>query len=134
MTRAVLELEDVDALYRQLRVLAVKYSYREGRRQSPTTDQLNRFFDLAVKVFESVPIYDVIGIEALEERLRMELMNIHGRDDDLNSINKLSAYTGISRTYLARFRDGDSVSMNVMNRIASAFGICYLIGNYEERT
>jgi hypothetical protein len=86
----------------------------------------------ASAVLQKLPHYDVIGMNDLVERLRHELQMIHGRNDGLNSINKLSAKINVSRAYLARFRDGDMVCMNIMNRIANAFGIRYMIENYDD--
>lgn len=127
-----MSVEELEGMYEQLRCLAAKYSRQNGGNKAPTNAQLQQFFDLALAVFERAPRYDVVGMSALEERLRQDLRAIHARDDELNSINRLSMQTGISRTYLARFRDGDSVSMAVMNRIANALAVRYVIGNYEE--
>lgn len=94
--------------------------------------EMLEFFNNAASIIQSLPDYDVIGMEALVERLRHELKHIHERQDGLNSINKLSTQTRVSRPYLSKFRDGGMVCMNIMNRIAEAFGIRYLIENYAD--
>lgn len=94
--------------------------------------EMLEFFDKAALIIQSLPEYDVIGMEPLVERLRHELKHIHERRDGLNSLNKLSAKIRVSRTYLSKFRDGGMVCMNIMNRIAEAFGIRYLIENYAD--
>ncbi|HFE38494.1 MAG TPA: hypothetical protein ENK06_08805 [Gammaproteobacteria bacterium] len=91
-----------------------------------------QFFSQVTALIENFPQYDVVGMDALVDRLRHELQVIHTRDDELNSINKLSAHIQVSRTYLAKFRDGGAVGMNIMNRIAGAFQIRYIIENYDD--
>ena len=91
-----------------------------------------RIFARAASIVQSLPQYDVIGMDALVERLRDELRMIHQRTDGLDSINKLSARIRVSRSYLAKFRDGGMVCMNIMNRIAQAFQITYMIENYQD--
>lgn len=97
-----------------------------------TGQEVIEFLNKATAIIESLPEYDVIGMETLVARLRAELKSIHNRKDGLDSINKLSAKIQVSRTYLAKFRDGGSVCMNIMNRLAEAFQIRYLIENYED--
>lgn len=104
--------------------------YRNGG--EPSYAEALRVFSQAAAVARNIPQYDVVGMEALVDRLRYELKNIHMRTDGLNSINKLSMKVRVSRTYLAKFRDGGMVCMNIMNRIAAAFSIRYLIENYED--
>lgn len=98
----------------------------------PSPQEVLDFFSKAAKIVQNLPEYDVIGMDQLVGRLRDELKRISDRTDGLNSLNKLSAKTGISRTYLAKFRDGGSVCMNIMNRIAREFQVRYLIENYED--
>ena len=100
--------------------------------KAPTYSEALKIFAQASAIVNKLPQYDVLGMHELSERLREELKNIHMREDEINSINKLSAKINVSRAYLARFRDGDMVCMNIMNRIASAFNIRYLIENYDD--
>ncbi len=99
-----------------------KISYQE------TIDALTK----AAEIIQSLPKYDVIGMENLVKRLRKELADINKRKDGIDSINKLSMKIHVSRTHLANFRDGGMVCMNIMNRLATAFDIRYLIENYED--
>ncbi len=103
-----------------------------GDKKEPSIKEALRVFYRMTALIENFPQYDVVGMQALVERLRDELRTIHTRDDGLNSINKLSARIHISRSYLATFRDGGMVGMNIMNRIAGAFKIRYVIDNYED--
>ncbi|MBI3773379.1 MAG: hypothetical protein HY272_11850 [Gammaproteobacteria bacterium] len=96
---------------------------------SPTMQLQSRSKDVP----DQIPQYDAIGMEALAELLRNELIRIHDREDGIDSINKLSARINVSRAYLAKFRDGGMVCMNIMNRIAWAFNIKYMIENYEDQ-
>ncbi|MDH5480937.1 MAG: hypothetical protein OEX11_09290, partial [Nitrosomonas sp.] len=59
--------------------------------KEPSNQQVLGFFNKAASIMQSLPDYDVIGMEALVERLRLELRQIHDRQDGINSINKLSA-------------------------------------------
>ncbi len=83
-------------------------------------------------VVEALPDYQAVGMENLVDQLRHELKNIKYRNDGLNSINKLSATINVSRAWISKFRDGNAVCMNVMNRIACAFGISFVIDNYRD--
>ncbi len=86
------------------------------------------------EVINVVPKHDVIGFNALGDRLRHELRNIGDRTDGLNSINKVHQETKVSRAYLQEFRDGKAVCMNIMNRLAIAFDIQYAVENYPNPT
>lgn len=101
--------------------------------KKPSKQEVYEFFNKAAAIVQSLPDYDVIGMEPLVECLRHELKHIHERKDGLDSINKLSTKIRVSRTYLAKFRDGSMVCMNIMNRIAEAFNIRYLIANYDDK-
>lgn len=83
-------------------------------------------------IVEEVPKYDVVGFHELADRLRYELRYINRRKDGINSINKLHKLTRVSRSYLQSFRDGQMVCMNIMNRLAAAFGITYVVENYPD--
>jgi len=86
----------------------------------------------AAQFIQNFPKYDVVGMGNLVSRLRKELININKRKDGIDSINKLSIKLNISRTHLSNFRDGGMVCMNIMNRLAIAFDILYLIENYKD--
>ncbi len=86
----------------------------------------------AAQLIQSLPKYDVIGMDNLVIRLREELTNINKRKDGIDSINKLSMKINVSRTHLSNFRDGGMVCMHIMNRLTIAFNIRYLIENYKE--
>lgn len=86
----------------------------------------------AAHFIQSLPRYDVIGMDNLVKRLREELVDINKRKDGIDSINKLSRKIDVSRTHLSNFRDGGMVCMNIMNRLAAAFNIRYLIENYQD--
>jgi len=86
----------------------------------------------AAELIQSLPKYDVVGMENLVKRLRKELTDINKREDGIDSINKLSMKINVSRTHLSNFRDGGMVCMNIMNRLTSAFDIRYLIENYKD--
>ncbi len=101
--------------------------------EEPSRQAMLEFFNKAAAIVQSLPDYDVIGMESLVERLRHELKHIHERQDGLDSINKLSIKINVSRTYLAKFRDGGMVCMNIMNRVADAFHVRYLVENYEDQ-
>ncbi len=87
----------------------------------------------AAQLIQSLPKYDVVGMDALVNRLRQDLTNIHERKDGIDSINKLSMKISVSRTHLANFRDGGMVCMNIMNKLAIAFNVRYLIENYKDQ-
>ena len=89
-------------------------------------------FNTIIELAQRIPKYDVIGMDNLVALLRNELINIHERTDGIDSINKLAAKINVSRTYLSNFRDGRMVCMNIMNRLAAAFNIRYLIENYTD--
>lgn len=89
-------------------------------------------FNTLIELAQRIPKYDVIGMDNLVSMLRNELINIHERTDGIDSINKLAAKINVSRTYLSNFRDGRMVCMNIMNRLAAAFDIRYLIDNYTD--
>lgn len=108
----------------------LQHQLRDGKELSK--QEILEFINKAASIMQNLPGYDVIGMEALVERLRHELTHIQTRQDGLDSINKLSAKIHVSRTYLSKFRDGGMVCMNIMNRIAQAFGIRYLIENYQD--
>ncbi len=86
----------------------------------------------AAQLIQGLPKYDVIGMDNLVEHLRKELIYINERKDGIDSINKLSIKTNVSRTHLSNFRDGRMVCMNIMNRLSTAFNIRYLIENYKD--
>lgn len=100
--------------------------------KEPSIQEALKVFARVTALIENFPQYDVVGMNALVERLRHEIQIIHTRTDGLNSINKLSAHIHVSRSYLAKFRDGGTVGMNIMNRIAGAFQLRYVIDNYED--
>jgi hypothetical protein len=103
----------------------------EVAHQAPI-EKLNELMQL----LQHIPKYDVIGMDNLVALLRKELVNIQHRTDGIDSINKLSAKIDVSRTHLSNFRDGGSVCMHIMNRLATVFNIRYLVENYtdEEQT
>ncbi len=86
----------------------------------------------AAQLIQDLPKYDIVGMDNLVKRLRKELTDINKRKDGIDSINKLSMKINVSRTHLANFRDGGMVCMNIMNRLATAFNIRYLIENYRD--
>ncbi|HHI92917.1 MAG TPA: hypothetical protein ENK04_05275 [Gammaproteobacteria bacterium] len=86
----------------------------------------------AAQLIQDLPKYDIVGMDNLVKRLRKELTDINKRKDGIDSINKLSMKINVSRTHLANFRDGGMVCMNIMNRLAIAFNIRYLIENYRD--
>ncbi len=101
--------------------------------QDKVPDQAsNEVLNKILELVQSLPKYDVIGMDNLVSLLRHELINIHERTDGIDSINKLAAKINVSRTYLSNFRDGRMVCMNIMNRLAAAFDIRYLIENYTD--
>lgn len=102
---------------------------RQNEVADPTSIEL---LNKMVQLVQSLPKYDVIGMDSLVSLLRNELINIHKRTDGIDSINKLAAKINVSRTYLSNFRDGRMVCMNIMNRLAAAFNIDYLIENYTD--
>jgi len=86
----------------------------------------------AAQLIQNLPKYDVVGMANLVTRLRSELKSINSREDGIDSISKLSMKINVSRTHLSNFRDGGMVCMNIMNRLATAFNIRYLIENYQD--
>ncbi|MFC1748975.1 hypothetical protein ACFL2V_09245 [Pseudomonadota bacterium] len=115
-------LQSVEQLSQELD-LSNNASYQE------TVEALNR----ATQLIQSLPKYDVIGMDNLVGMLRHELINIQNRTDGIDSINKLSMKINVSRTHLSNFRDGGMVCMNIMNRLAAVFNIRYLVENYTDR-
>ncbi|MBL1260328.1 MAG: hypothetical protein COB33_007345 [Thiotrichaceae bacterium] len=101
----------------------------QGR--EPKYQEMRKCLDAIASLAKTLPQYDVISMNALVDRLRHDLKTIHQRTDELDSIKKLSLKINVSRSYLAKFRDGGMVCMNIMNRIAKAFGIRYMIENYS---
>ena len=89
-------------------------------------------FNTLIELAQLIPKYDVIGMNSLVALLRHELIHIHARTDGIDSINKLATKINVSRAYLSNFRDGRMVCMNIMNRLAAAFNIRYLIDNYTD--
>lgn len=75
--------------------------------------------------------YDATSIYELQELLRYRLMRIKNKEEK-NSLRKIGLEINVSHTYLADFRDGKAVCMNIMNRLAHYFGYRYVIENYEE--
>lgn len=112
---------------------SLKQLYNSLNGKAPTYSEALQIISQASGLIQDLPQYDAIGMNDLVERLRHELKTIHTRENGFNSINKLSSKIKVSRSYLARFRDGEAVCMNIMNRIASAFGIRYLVENYDEQ-
>ncbi len=115
------ELHSVEQLTQELES-GKKVTFQE------TVDVLTK----ATQLIQGLPKYDVIGMDNLVEHLRKELININERKDGVDSINKLSIKTNVSRTHLSNFRDGRMVCMNIMNRLSTAFNIRYLIENYKD--
>lgn len=75
--------------------------------------------------------FDAESIYELQDLLRSRLIRIKNKEEK-NSLRKIGSEIDVSHTYLADFRDGKSVSMNIMNRLAHYFGYHYKIENYEE--
>jgi hypothetical protein len=122
LSHYVLNLQSAKQISSELE-LCNKFSHQE------TIETLSK----VVQLVQHIPKYDVIGMDNLVALLRNELINIQYRTDGIDSINKLSAKINVSRTYLSNFRDGRMVCMNIMNRLATAFNIRYLVENYTEQ-
>ncbi len=116
-----------------LNLQSARHISEEVALQNKVTDQASiEVLKKIVGLVQSLPKYDVIGMDNLIILLRNELINIHKRTDGIDSINKLAIKINVSRTYLSNFRDGRMVCMNIMNRLADAFNIRYLIENYAD--
>lgn len=127
-TRSVVQLSDYVLNLQSAHHISQELALQNKVPNQDSIEVLNKL----VQLVQSLPKYDVTGMDNLVSLLRNELINIHKRTDGIDSINKLSAKINVSRTYLSNFRDGRMVCMNVMNRLAAAFNIRYLIENYTD--
>lgn len=75
--------------------------------------------------------YDAESIYELQSILRGRLVKIKNKEEK-NSLRKIGLEINVSHTYLAEFRDGKAVSMNIMNRLAAYFSYKYRVENYDE--
>ena len=75
--------------------------------------------------------YDAHSIHELQALLRSRLIAIKGKPE-LGSLRSIGLEIGVSHTWLGDFRDGKSVGINIMNRLANYFSIRYHIENYHE--
>lgn len=75
------------------------------------------------------------GYWVLDDHLRSILREVsEGKHSGL-SMRKLSIATGISRTYLGRYKDREQdVCLRIMNRLANYFGVKYCIGNFDDKS
>lgn len=75
--------------------------------------------------------YDATSIIELQSLLRKRLKDIQDKKVK-GSLRAIGSQINVSHTYLGKFRDGDNVCMNIMNRLANHFGYRYYLENYDE--
>lgn len=130
---------DLDHIYRGL--------YQQARVAAFTIDpsnpaELRRFFDVTAPLLRDMPNGLVMGMSALVDRQIDLLIGIKKNPpinvitpegEAVDSITKLADAIDISATYLYDFRNRSAVPcIKIMGRIAWAFGLEWLMWNFQE--
>jgi hypothetical protein len=84
--------------------------------------------------FDQQPVnlehYHATSMAELQALLRKRLKAIQTKEIS-GSLRKIGREINVSHTYLAKFRDGKAICMNIMNNLANHFGYRYFIENYK---
>lgn len=78
----------------------------------------------------SLEHYDATSMAELQALLRKRLKAIQTKEVS-GSLRKIGREINVSHTYLAKFRDGKAICMNIMNNLANHFEYRYFIENYR---
>lgn len=72
--------------------------------------------------------HDATSMVELQALLRNRLQHLK----DGESLRAIGHAISVSHTYLSQLRDGRTVNMHILNRLANYFGYRYYLENYDE--